>query len=49
MSEKKFHAKSTALEVIKGHDLTGFETIVTGGASGEKKYFKCFTKIVISV
>ena len=34
MSDKKFHAKSTALEVIEGHDLTGYETIVTGGASG---------------
>ena len=34
MSDKKLHAKSTALEVIEGHDLTGYETIVTGGASG---------------
>lgn len=25
---------STALDVIAGHDLTGKETIVTGGASG---------------
>ena len=34
MSAKKFHAKSSALEVIKGHDLTDKEAIVTGGASG---------------
>ncbi len=34
MADKKFSAKSTALEVIEGHDLTGYETIVTGGASG---------------
>ena len=34
MSGNKFHAKSTALEVIEGHDLTGYEIIVTGGASG---------------
>ena len=34
MSNKKFHAMSTALEVIEGHDLTGYEAIVTGGASG---------------
>ena len=30
----KFHAKSTAYEVIDGHDLTGYEVIVTGGSSG---------------
>ena len=29
-----FGAKSTALEVIAGHDLNGREAIVTGGASG---------------
>ena len=34
MSAKKFHAKSSALEVIEGHDLTGKEAIVTGGAAG---------------
>ena len=34
MSTKQFHAKSTALEVSEGHNLTGYETIVTGGASG---------------
>jgi short-subunit dehydrogenase involved in D-alanine esterification of teichoic acids len=34
MSTKQFHAKSTAQEVIEGHNLTGYETIVTGGASG---------------
>ena len=34
MSAKRFHAKSSALEVIKGHDLTGKEAIVTDGASG---------------
>jgi NAD(P)-dependent dehydrogenase (short-subunit alcohol dehydrogenase family) len=28
------NSKSTALEVIEGHDLTGYEIIVTGGASG---------------
>ena len=30
----QFGAKSTALEVIAGHDLHGKNTIVTGGASG---------------
>jgi NAD(P)-dependent dehydrogenase (short-subunit alcohol dehydrogenase family) len=30
----KFGAKSTALEVIAGHDLHGRDAIVTGGASG---------------
>ena len=34
MSENKIHSRSTALEVIEGHDLTGYEIIVTGGASG---------------
>jgi NAD(P)-dependent dehydrogenase (short-subunit alcohol dehydrogenase family) len=34
MSTNKFHAKSTALEVVEGHDLTGYEIVVTGGASG---------------
>ena len=34
MSARKFSAKSTAMEVIQGHDLTGYEIIVTGGASG---------------
>jgi NAD(P)-dependent dehydrogenase (short-subunit alcohol dehydrogenase family) len=34
MAEKKFGAKSTALEVIAGHDLSGRDAIVTGGASG---------------
>jgi NAD(P)-dependent dehydrogenase (short-subunit alcohol dehydrogenase family) len=29
-----FGKSSTAMEVISGHDLTGKETIVTGGASG---------------
>ena len=33
-SGPKFGARSTALEVIAGHDLNGFEAIVTGGASG---------------
>lgn len=31
---KKFAAKSTAYEVIEGHDLTGYEAIVTGASSG---------------
>ena len=31
---KSLNSKSTALEVIEGHDLTGYEIIVTGGASG---------------
>jgi NAD(P)-dependent dehydrogenase (short-subunit alcohol dehydrogenase family) len=31
---RKFHAKSSALEVIQGHDLSKYETIVTGGSSG---------------
>jgi NAD(P)-dependent dehydrogenase (short-subunit alcohol dehydrogenase family) len=30
----KFDVKSTALEVIQGHDLSKYETIVTGGSSG---------------
>ena len=29
-----FGARSTALEVIAGHDLSGRDAIVTGGASG---------------
>ena len=33
-STPKLGARSTALEVIAGHDLNGFEAIVTGGASG---------------
>ncbi|MDP9238204.1 MAG: oxidoreductase [Chloroflexota bacterium] len=32
--EPKFGARSTALEVIAGHDLRGRDAIVTGGASG---------------
>src|SRR5207253_4755396 len=32
--ERRFGARSTALEVIAGHDLYGREAIVTGGASG---------------
>ncbi len=34
MSGKKFHAKSTAMEVIEGHDLSEYEIILTGGSSG---------------
>lgn len=34
MSGKVFGAKTSALEVIGGHDLTGYEAIVTGGSSG---------------
>ena len=34
MSAKAFHHDSTALEVIEGHDLTGYNVIVTGGNSG---------------
>jgi NAD(P)-dependent dehydrogenase (short-subunit alcohol dehydrogenase family) len=34
MSNKNIHSRSTALEIIDGHDLTGYEIIVTGGASG---------------
>jgi NAD(P)-dependent dehydrogenase (short-subunit alcohol dehydrogenase family) len=34
MSTKQIHSRSTALEVVEGHDLTGYEIIVTGGASG---------------
>ena len=30
----KFHRHSTALEVIEGHDLTGYNVIVTGSNSG---------------
>jgi NAD(P)-dependent dehydrogenase (short-subunit alcohol dehydrogenase family) len=33
-TQSKFGARSTALEVIAGHDLRGREAIVTGGASG---------------
>ena len=29
-----FHAKSTALEVVRNIDLTGRHALVTGGASG---------------
>jgi NAD(P)-dependent dehydrogenase (short-subunit alcohol dehydrogenase family) len=29
-----FGFETTALEVVKGHDLSGYEVIVTGGASG---------------
>jgi hypothetical protein len=32
MSISKFHTKSTALEVIEGHNLAGYETVVTGGS-----------------
>jgi len=32
--QQQFGARSTALEVIEGHDLHGREAIVTGGASG---------------
>jgi hypothetical protein len=31
---KKFGERTTALEVIEGHDLTGKEIIITGAASG---------------
>jgi NAD(P)-dependent dehydrogenase (short-subunit alcohol dehydrogenase family) len=34
MPATQFGAKSTALEVIAGHDLRGRDAIVTGGASG---------------
>ncbi|CAF1122101.1 unnamed protein product, partial [Brachionus calyciflorus] len=34
MSDKKFHARSTAMEVIEGHDLTGYEIIITGTSTG---------------
>jgi NAD(P)-dependent dehydrogenase (short-subunit alcohol dehydrogenase family) len=34
MSSKLFNARSTALEVIEGHDLSKYEIIVTGGSSG---------------
>lgn len=34
MSAKAFHHDSTASEVIEGHDLTGYNVIVTGGNSG---------------
>jgi hypothetical protein len=33
LSTSKFDARSTAREVIAGHDLRGREAIVTGGAS----------------
>jgi NAD(P)-dependent dehydrogenase (short-subunit alcohol dehydrogenase family) len=33
-SQSKFGARTTALEVIAGHDLHGRDAIVTGGASG---------------
>ncbi len=33
-AQPRFGAKSTAMEVIAGHDLSGKNTIVTGGASG---------------
>ena len=31
---REFGSRSTALEVIAGHDLQGCEAIVTGGAAG---------------
>lgn len=34
MSQVKFGARTTALEVVEGHDLNGYEIIVTGAASG---------------
>ena len=34
MSTAPFDQSATALQVVRGHDLTGMETIVTGGASG---------------
>jgi NAD(P)-dependent dehydrogenase (short-subunit alcohol dehydrogenase family) len=34
MATQTFGARSTAFEVIAGHDLTGRDAIVTGGASG---------------
>jgi len=34
MTTKTFGHRSTALEVIEGHDLRGRDAIVTGGASG---------------
>lgn len=34
MSEIKFNKNSTAFEVIDGHNLTGYEVIVTGASSG---------------
>ena len=34
MTTTPFGARSTALEVIAGHDLHGRDAIVTGGASG---------------
>lgn len=33
-AQPQFGAKSTAMDVIAGHDLTGKDAIVTGGASG---------------
>lgn len=34
MSSNKFHIDSTAMEVIEGHDLTGYNVIITGANSG---------------
>ena len=34
MSSKKFDRNTTAMEVIEGHNLTGYDIIVTGGTSG---------------
>jgi hypothetical protein len=33
----KFTARSTALEVVEGINLNGYEVIVTGGSSGKKQ------------
>ena len=33
-SAKKFDRNTTAMQVIQGHNLTGYDIIVTGGASG---------------
>lgn len=34
MSAKGLHKYSTAMEVVEGHDLTGYNILVTGGNSG---------------
>ena len=54
MSESKFNARSTALEVIDGHNLKGYEVIVTGGASGigvetVKALAKAGARVVVAV
>ena len=53
MSTKQIHSRSTAFEVIEGHNLTGYEVIVTGAASGigvetARAFAKANARVVIA-